>query len=60
MPKNFVGEFFTVSLFSGIGKVWIMNGEFQDFLSKFFCLTVPKNSVGESFTVAVVSGSEKN
>ena len=21
-------------------------GEFQDFLSKFFCLTVPKNSVG--------------
>ena len=34
-------------------------GEFQDFLSKFFCLTVPKNSVGESFTVAIISGIEK-
>ena len=35
-------------------------GEYQDFPSKFFCLTVPKVSVGESFTVALVSGSQKN
>ena len=34
-------------------------GEFQDFPSKIFCLTVPKFSVGESFTVALFSGSEK-
>ena len=33
--------------------------EYQDFPSKFFCLTVPKNSVGKSFTVAIVSGIEK-
>ena len=31
-------------------------GEFQDFPSKIFCLTVPKISVGESFTVALISG----
>ena len=34
-------------------------GEYQDFLSKIFCLTVPKIFVGESFTVALISGSEK-
>ena len=34
-------------------------GEYQDFPSKIFCLTVPKISVGESFTVALISGSEK-
>ena len=33
--------------------------EFQDFLSKFFCLTVPKNFAGESFTVSINSGIEK-
>ena len=34
-------------------------GEYQDFPSRTFCLTVPKISVGESFTVALISGSEK-
>ena len=34
-------------------------GEYQDFPSKIFCLTVLKFFVGESFTVAVISGSEK-
>ena len=34
-------------------------GEYQDFLSKSFCLTVPKISVGESFSVALFSGIEK-
>ena len=33
-------------------------GEYQDFLSKIFCLTVPKASVGESFTVAFISCNE--
>ena len=31
-------------------------GEFQDFPSKIFCLTVLKISVGESFSVSLISG----
>ena len=34
-------------------------GEYQDFPSKFFCLTVPKNFVGEPFRVSLISGTEK-
>ena len=34
-------------------------GEYRDFLSKSFCLTVPKISVGLSFIVALVSGTGK-
>ena len=34
-------------------------GEYQDFPSKIFCLTVPKIFVGESCTVALISGIEK-
>ena len=34
-------------------------GEYQDFPSNYFCLTMSKNSIGESFTVALISGSEK-
>ena len=34
-------------------------GEYQDFPSDIFCLTVPKISVGEAFTVAKVSGVEE-
>ena len=34
-------------------------GDYQDFPSKIFCLTVPKISVVESFTVAINSGNEK-
>ena len=59
MPKISVGESFTVALFSGIEKVWIRVGEYQDFLSKIYCVTVPKTSIGESFTVAFFSGIEK-
>ena len=33
--------------------------EYQDFLSKVFCVTVPKISVGETFFVALISGIEK-
>ena len=34
-------------------------GEYQDFPSKIFCLTVPKNFVGEPFSVSLISGIEK-
>ncbi len=34
-------------------------GEYQDFPSKIFCLTVLKISVGESSIVALISGTEK-
>ena len=34
-------------------------GEYQDFQSEIFCLTVPKNSVGESFGVEIFLGVEK-
>ena len=60
MPKIFVGQSFTVALFSGIEKVWIREGgEHQEFPSKFFCLKVPKISLGAVFTVATISGIEK-
>ena len=50
MPKNFVGESFSVSLISGIEKFWIRGGrEYRDFPSKIFYLTVPKIFVGELF-----------
>ena len=59
MPKISVGESFTVALISVIEKVSIRGGggEYRDFLSKSFCLTVPKISVGLSFIVALVSGT---
>ena len=61
VPKNFVGEPFSVSLVSGTEKVWIREGwrEYQDFPSKTFCPTVPKNFVGEPFSVSLVLGTEK-
>ena len=61
-PENSVGggEFFSVSLISGIEKLWTRGGgEYQDFQSEIFCLTVPKISVGESFGVAIFLGVEK-
>ena len=60
VPKNFVGEPFSVSLISGNEKFYASEGYVTifDFLSKFFCLTVPKIFVGESFTVALISGTE--
>ena len=35
-----------------------MGGNYQDFPSKIFCLTVPKNFVGEHFRVSLISGNE--
>ena len=58
VPKNFVGETFTVALFSGSQKVGI-GGGYQDFPSKTFCLTVTKNFVGEPFSVSLISSIQK-
>ena len=43
----------------GYRKSLHKRGEYHDFLSKKFSLTVRKFSVGESFTVALISGIEK-
>ena len=43
-------------------KLWRLTGgggEFHNFLSKIFCLTVPKNFVGEPFSVSLFSGIER-
>ena len=59
-PENFRWEYIIVATTSRTEKVWRRGGgEYQDFPSKFFCLTVSKISVGESFTVALISGSKK-
>ena len=63
VPKNAVGEPFSLSLLSGIEKFsmrgWGGGGEFQNFPLKTFCLTVPKIFVGEPFSVSLISGIEK-
>ena len=60
VPRSFVGDSFSASLFSGIEKFWIRGGKkYRDFPSKVFCLTMPKVFVGESFTVALISGTGK-
>ena len=43
----------------GYRKCLDKKGEYQDFPSKSFCLTVPKIFVEESFTVALFSGTGK-
>ena len=64
VPKNAAGEPFSLSLISGIEKVWMRGwgggGERQYFSSKIFCLTVPKNFAGEPFCAVFqkISGSE--
>ena len=59
MPKNSVGESFTVALIPGSEKVYGEQGgeKCQDFQAKILCLTVPKIFVEESFTVAAISGT---
>ena len=55
-------ESVSVSLISGTEKVWIRGGgggEYQDFPSKSFCLTVPKTFIGEPFRVSLISCTEK-
>ena len=62
VPKNAVGEPFSLSFFSGIEKVWMRGwglGECQDFPSIFSCLTVLEIFVGQPFRVSLISGIEK-
>ena len=49
VPKKFVGEAFSVSLVSGIEKIYASEGYVTIFRQKFFCLTVPKHFVEEPF-----------
>ena len=59
MPKNFVGEFFTVALISGSEKVWIGGGGVSRFSVEFFLSHSAENLRRESFTVALILGTEK-
>ena len=61
MRKFFVGESFTVAVISGSEKVYGQEGggEYQDFPSEIFCLTVLEIFVEEPFSVALISGTEK-
>ena len=61
VPKIFVGEPFSVSLFSGIENFCSLEDYVTifNFLSSFFCVTVPKNFVGESFSVSPISGIDQ-
>ena len=62
VTKNFVGEPSSLSLISGIEKVWLRGwGECQLIPSKFSYLTVPKNFVEEPFCAVFqkTSGCEK-
>ena len=59
VPKNFVGEPFSVPLFLGIDKFNASEGFVSRFLSKISCLTVPKFFVGDPFRFSLVSGIEK-
>ncbi len=64
VPKSFVGSPFSVSLISGIEKIYASMGYVTifDFLSKVFCLTVPKIFAGEPFSAVFqeISGSAKS
>ena len=54
------GKSFSVSLNSGTEKPWIREGEYRDFPSNIFCITVPKSSIVEPLNVSPISGTEKN
>ena len=54
VPKNSVGEPFSVSLISGVEKYCASEGYVTIFLRIVFCLTVPKNSVEESFSLSII------
>ena len=45
--------------FSVAKKFMDERGEYQNFPSKIFCLTVPKTFVGEPLSISLISGIEK-
>ena len=53
------GIFYCFIIFGYRKSLEKRGGEYQDFPSKFFCLTVPKSFLEVSFTVAVISGTKK-
>ena len=59
MPKKFEGEPFSISLISGIEKIYAQEG-YVTIFCRNFCLTVPKKFVGELFWAVFqkISGSE--
>ena len=59
--KNTVGESFSISVSSGIEKVWIKKegGESHNFPSKNFCLTVPKIFLVDPLSVPLISATGK-
>ena len=63
MSKIFVGEPFCAVFqnFSGNEEVHVKEGRgvYEDFPSKFFCLTVPKMCLVDSSSVSPFSGIEK-
>ena len=62
VPKNALGEPFSLSLISGIEKVWMRGwggGGVSRFSVEIFCLTVPKNILGEPFSVSLILDTEK-
>ena len=59
-PENFRRGIPYCSSNVGHQKGLDKNGEYQDFPSKNFCLTVPKIFVGESFFVALFLDIEKD
>ena len=60
--ENFVGEPFCAVFQkkSGSEKVngW-QRGNYQDFPSKTFCITVTRNFVGKPFSVSLLSGADE-
>ena len=63
MPKNFVGESYSASIFSGIEKFYAsQRGEWLSRFSveKFLSHGAEKFRRGESFSVSLISGIEKH
>ena len=58
VPKNAVGESFSVSLILGIEKFYASEGYVTIFHRKFF-VSVRKIFVGEPLSVLLISGIEK-
>ena len=61
MPEKFVGEPFSKSPFSGIGKIYASDVYVTIFYVKTFCRTVPKRFLAEPFCAVFqkISSSEK-
>ena len=61
VPKNFVGEPFSVSLIAGTEKVWISEGGgVSRFSVEIFLSHIDENlNTGESFSVSLISGIEE-